>query len=47
MFEIGHVNDQGDWDGAYGPYPKRTTAEEMLAALEPIPGVTWEIREVA
>lgn len=47
MYEIGHVNDKGDWDSAYGPYVTRVNAEDMLEHLKrnPIPGVTWEIRK--
>lgn len=44
MFEIGHVNEFGDWDSAYGPYAKKEFAEDMLSRLEPIPGMVWEIR---
>lgn len=46
MWEIGHVNSDGDWDSGYGPYASEEFAKDMLEDLlkTPIPGVTWEIR---
>lgn len=46
LWEIGHVNRNGDWDSAYGPYTRKEYAQDMLERLQltPIPGVTWEIR---
>jgi hypothetical protein len=46
-YEIGHFNERGDWSSAYGPYVDRKTAEDMLAKIGRIPGVTWEIRPTA
>lgn len=44
QYEIGHVNERGDWDSAFGPFNDRATVEGFDPPV--IEGVKWEIREV-
>lgn len=44
QYEIGHVNSQGDWESAFGPFVDEQTAREFDAPA--IEGVKWEIRPV-
>lgn len=43
-YEVGRVNEHGDWDSSDGPFWSMVEATEALERTIPAPGVKWEIR---